>query len=117
MYEIMSIEYQIRNNERRGNENECGKRDALYLKDKLHRVEKRALRIMAPRNLNYPPSIFEAGDRLFHGMFCAILSGKGHPLRELFDERDPGVTHAGQILKPPFARTKRFKESYIKFAS
>ena len=89
----------------------------LYLKDKLHRVEKRALRIMAPCNLNSPTSIFEAGDRLCHGMFCAILSRKGHPLRELFDERDPGVTRAGQILKPPFARTKRFKESFIKFAS
>lgn len=83
----------------------------LYLLQKIESLERRALRIVG----GDPSAIFpQAAARICDRMFDQIAMEKDHPLRELFLNRE--LTPRNQCpLRPPLARTNRFKQSFIRY--
>jgi hypothetical protein len=83
-----------------------------YLLKRLVRFEKRILRVIhaSPRL-----DILAAADAMCRRLFASIEANDSHPLRTIFYERDKTARNH-LTLKPPFARTKRFSNSFIKFA-
>ena len=83
-----------------------------YLLKKFVRVEKRFQRISGAVP---DKSILNAADLMCERLFNDILKHPNHALRTLFlSSNRSGRSHS--TLRPPFARTKRFSESFIKFA-
>lgn len=82
----------------------------LYLKERLARVERRALRIVGVET-----SLLDAAfSKSCESLFNAVLGDDAHPLRELFLPRNPTVRNPCS-LRPPLARTKRLKNSFLKY--
>ena len=85
---------------------------ADYLFKRFVALERRIVRIIkaTPKN-----NIAAAADSMCRRLFVLIEGNNSHPLRKIFLERD--LTPRNPLsLKPPFARTTRFSNSFIKFA-
>ncbi len=88
---------------------------SFYLMQRLERVERRIFRLIGqPDTLR--PSLIESSQDLCRKLFSQVTVNEHHPLRSLFLSRVPTARNA-LTLKPPFARTKRFKDSFIKFGA
>jgi len=82
-----------------------------YLTNKLIKLEKRALRIVGgPSHSTYEAIARSSGEKLF----SLVAGNPNHPLRECFLPRQPTRRNACH-LRPPLAKTKRFKDSFLKF--
>ena len=82
-----------------------------YLLEKLNRVEKRAARIIGG---DLVPSLSIVLENHCSSLFEKVLKDTQHPLRELFLHRTPTLRNLC-TLRPPRTRTKRFKDSFIRF--
>ena len=62
-------------------------------------------------------SVLNAASLSCNKLFATILSASSHPLRDLFENRLSRSTRPSVScpLRPPFAKTKRFANSFIKF--
>ena len=84
----------------------------LPLMQNLLRVEPSICRII---DATPPRGLSAAAEAMCSRIFSRIEGNPSHPLRRLFSERRR--TARNQLsLRPPFARTKRYSESFIKFA-
>ena len=79
----------------------------------LKRVENRVLRIIGPDRTDLKDLISHAED-LCVSLFEKIKADDLHPLRELFESRNPTPRNKNPLRKPR-TRTKRFGNSFIKF--
>ena len=86
-----------------------------YLLRKFLMLERRIFRIMGS-NFNDFPSFLEVANRTCLRLMSDIEVIPGHPLRSLFDERSGRSLRAKNTLRPPRAKTVRFKNSFIKFS-
>jgi hypothetical protein len=84
-----------------------------YLLKKFFRVEKRASRFFKDYNF---PSFLTVADKLCEDMFLNISNNRAHSLRCMFEDRVPTLRDASTV-RAPLARTVRFKNSFIKYAS
>lgn len=85
-----------------------------YLTNRLVAVEKRVRRIIAAE-VNQE-DITQAGTKYCTNLFNSILSNPSHPLRALFEVAPSTATRSSSTLRPPFAKTKRLSNSFIKFS-
>ena len=83
-----------------------------YLLSKLQKLESRALRL-ANSSCTLPPFV-ESGNRRCEKLMAQICAQPDHPLRGYFPARDKTRTNACS-LRAPFAKTKRFYNSFIRF--
>lgn len=88
----------------------------LYLKQKLERVEKRVMRLIEDDN---GVSLFSVADKICVKLLDKVLCEPKHPLRTFFDV-NPTHGHSRILrksccLRRPMTRTRRFKDSFIKF--
>ena len=82
-----------------------------YLYDKIRRVERRAARIVGqPFNVD----LVQSADALCNRLFDKVIRSADHSLRELFLCRQPTIRNPC-VLRPPLTRTKRLKNSFIKY--
>lgn len=83
-----------------------------YLMKRLTKIEKRIVRFtcVAPRE-----KLLVAADAMCARLFTAVESNKAHPLRQMFCERVRTARNC-LSLRPPLTRTKRYGNSFIKFA-
>ena len=86
----------------------------MFLHELLSKVEKRAFRIIFNKKSSDFQCINRAAQTLCENFFQKILNLRDHPLRSLFVDRVP-TTRNPCTLRRPFARTKRFSNSFIKF--
>ena len=86
----------------------CPKR----LQNRLLAIERRAFRIIRSKP---ECDLLQEADSLCSRLFAAIESNPSHPLRDMFSSRAPTPRNQSS-LKVPFGRTKRFTQSFIKFA-
>ena len=87
----------------------CNLPACLY--DKIRRVERRAARIVGqPFNVD----LGQSADALCNKLFDKVITSVDHTLRELFLCRQPTFRNPC-VLRPPLTRTKRFKNSFIKY--
>lgn len=77
------------------------------------KVEKRADRLMQ-NCLAKSDNINTAGEDMCRRFFEKIIRNDNHPLRTIFDSREPTRRNV-LSLKKPMARTKRFASSFIRF--
>lgn len=84
-----------------------------YLFTSMERVERRVFRIIGDDAKNFV-TLDNAAENVCKRLFCAVLLDCHHPLRSLFVKRVP-TTRDQSVIKPPFARTVRFKNSFIRF--
>ena len=83
----------------------------LFLRNKLNRLEKRALRFIG----DVPHTLHEAmAEKSWLTLFDQVEADSDHPLRECFLPRAPSRRNT-HTLRPPTTRTKRFKDSFIRF--
>ena len=89
----------------------CNIPDCLLVK--LKRVEKRALRIMGcdPQ----VSCIADAADSICTKLFKSLVQNDDHLLRGIFSVRNSRFTRSSKFVRPPFAKTKRFSESFIRY--
>ena len=85
-----------------------------YLLKRLESVERRALLIINDNNFCGPPLMTQA-NILCERLFSQIDVNPEHPLRDLFVTRSLHRTRCSKSLQRPFAKTKRFSCSFIKF--
>lgn len=83
-----------------------------YLLLKLSRVERRFIRIT---QVTPTQCFLAAAEAMCVRLFKSIDFNPSHPLRAMFSERAIPLRN-NFTLKPPFARTKRYSTSFIKFA-
>ena len=83
-----------------------------YLLEKFRKVERRFARVA---NVTPNKSLLLAANDMCDRIFKAIEANPSHPLRVMFCEREQTPRNSF-TLKPPFARTKRYSSSFIKFA-
>ncbi|MEL7309090.1 MAG: reverse transcriptase domain-containing protein [Pseudomonadota bacterium] len=84
-----------------------------YLHETLSRVEKRVFKLVY-NNHRYNNDMFNAAHNVCNNLFLKIHDCIEHPLRVLFSLREPSRSNR-LCLRPPFAKTKRFHTSFIKF--
>ena len=84
-----------------------------YLKEKLFRVEKRVLRIINHSDFT-KVTLFSSGDKICENLFSRVVNEPLHPLREFFNPRSVSLRNKC-CLKRPRAKTKRFRDSFIKY--
>ena len=86
-----------------------------YLTRKLQNVERRAFRII-DTPFDKSKNLFSVANKTCEKLFIDVLTKDDHPLRELF-QHCPSVraTRAVHLFRRPFAKTKRFSSSFIKF--
>ena len=89
----------------------CNLPDFLF--KKLVRIERRSLRIVGCSSFCVDLSAFV--NNASHKIFSSISRNTQHPLRSMFDSSHSRLTRSSNNLKPPFAKTKRFSTSFIKF--
>jgi hypothetical protein len=82
------------------------------LRLKLEKVEKRAIRIIGR---NPPVKLEEFCDKLCVKLSNCVKKTPHHPLHYIFDKRHPHGRNQN-IFCAPYAKTSRFKNSFIKFA-
>lgn len=83
-----------------------------HLLDKFLRIERRIFRIIGSDSF---PSLIDVFNNSCCKLFSAVHKYPRHTLRQMFSRRNCNVTRATCTLRPPFARTSRFKNSFIKF--
>ena len=85
-----------------------------FLLTKLLRLERRVFRIIGTPCHN---SLIVAADKTCKKLYMQIKSDESHPLREIFVYRPRGElsTRSYNSLQPPFAKTKRYSNSFIRF--
>ena len=84
-----------------------------YLFSKLCRVERISKRYFPTAEIS---DLASTADAMCQKLFNSILVCEEHPLRVIFERRTPTLRN-DSTLKAPFARTKRFSTSFIKFAT
>ncbi|MEL7309564.1 MAG: reverse transcriptase domain-containing protein, partial [Pseudomonadota bacterium] len=83
-----------------------------YLLNKFLRVERRACKFF---QLNDFPSFITVADKMCARLFQNVLRNEDHSLRCMFVARTPTLRNS-MLLQPPFARTARFGNSFIRYA-
>ena len=83
-----------------------------YLLERFRKVERRFARIATTMP---EQTVLCAADAMCVRLFQAFEASSSHPLRVMFCKRQKTARNP-HILKPPFARTKRFSTTFIKFA-
>ena len=78
-------------------------------------MERRVFRIIGDDAKDFV-RLAEAAENVCQRLFSEVVQNMHHPLRSLFVNRVP-TTRDRSVLKPPFARTVRFKNSFIRFGS
>ena len=91
----------------------CNLPDFLFTK--LCRVERRVLRIAGISHASENLNSFLLRSCL--KLFSSVAHHSDHPLRVMFDSAHSRSVRHICPLRPPFAKTKRFSNSFIKFAS
>ena len=85
-----------------------------YLFEKMSRIESRVFKIIGV-SPDQSASFSTACVRSCTKLYSEIVKFEDHPLRELFESKQRRVTrHTGSLYRP-FAKTKRFGDSFIKF--
>ena len=85
-----------------------------FLLDKICRVERRVVRIMGTE---VTPSLLSAADETCRKLFASVASFPQHPLREMFiTNNGRRSVRTNRVLRKPFAKTKRFASSFIRYA-
>lgn len=85
------------------------------LTDKLVKMDKRALRIAGSAgSIALSSSFLERANSSCENLFGQVEGIPDHPLRECFSSREP-TRRNPCLLRPPFARSKRFKDSFLKY--
>ena len=87
-----------------------------YLLNRLVSFEKRAFRIMGLDHSSHM-SVIDFGESLCSNLFHSIERTKNHPLRSMFLENASTITRSNLSLRRPFCKTKRFRDSFIKFCA
>ena len=87
-----------------------------YLFQKLFRFERRAFRIMNLSSSDYP-SLKDIMDQLGNRLFAKVSASPHHSLRPLFVPKLPTATRSNNDLMRPFCKTKRYKNSFIRFCT
>ena len=86
-----------------------------FLMNNLLRVERRVCRIINDDSV-CNPSLLQACEASCDQLFNVILQTSSHPLRKLFRTCvAPRETRTVKTFLRPFAKTKRFSSSFIKF--
>ena len=83
-----------------------------YLMQRIVRCEKRVFKIIGTTD-NFP-RVNKVAEGICEKLFAGVLSCDSHSLREMFLTRH-FKSRNNCHLRPPFTKTKRFKESFIKF--
>ena len=83
-----------------------------YLFAQLLKIEKRVFNIIGSSKF---PCLAVVGHKICSRLMMAIEKHPDHLLRPMFLSRDFRTTRAQNSIRPPFARTKRFSKSFIKF--
>ena len=86
-----------------------------YLFNCITRVERRVFRIIGDDAKNFV-RLDESSENICKRLFCDVGKDVHHPLRSLFVNRVP-TPRDQSVLKPPLARTLRFKISFIRFGA
>ena len=86
-----------------------------YLLDDFLCLERRVSKIINNGDVCVP-SLFPAAEASCEGLFMNIIESNCHPLRDLFLIRRSfrTIRHANRLQRP-FAKTKRFSNSFIRF--
>lgn len=82
-----------------------------YLTDKIVRIEKRAAKMIGEQ---IHPDVLSTMNRSCESLFQKIVIDDNHPLQECFNSRTR-CSRSICPLRKPFARTLRYKSSFIKF--
>ena len=85
-----------------------------YLHAMLSKIENRVFRIMSVDNYVPGHDILSAADKLCNTLFDKVQRSYEHPLRELFESRNPTPRNSC-LLRRPHVKTKRFGNSFIKY--
>jgi len=88
---------------------------SFYLFNKLIAFERRVFRIvnMSPDSRS---SVTNVMQNMCTKLFSRIIKSQEHPLREMFEENEGSRTRSVSLFRVPRTRTKRFKNSFIKYA-
>lgn len=86
---------------------------AQFLHDDMNKVEKRVFKLIFGSSF-YHDTLEQACLKLCTNLFNEIVNCDFHPLRPLFNYRNPTPRNPS-ILRPPTAKTCRFSRSFIKF--
>jgi hypothetical protein len=87
-----------------------------YLIQKFLRVERRIFRIIGV-NPDSSISFLHAATRTCTKLFTSIAENVNHPLREMFRPSLCTSTRRSNPLRRPFAKTKRFGDSFTRFCT
>ena len=82
------------------------------LQEKLLKFERRVFRLVGVTN---DATVIDIGERICERLFKKVVGMPNHPLRQCFTQQFT-KTRASMQLRPPKTRTKRFSESFIRFA-
>ncbi len=85
-----------------------------FLLEKLRRVERRCFRIMNLNSSDFP-SLIDVCESTCNKLFNSINSYDSHPLRYFFTLKPRTFTRSNTTLTHPRTKTKRFKNSFIKY--
>ena len=85
----------------------------VCLFEKLQRVERRALRIIGCTS--HVPPLSEVAYKMCAGLMASVELHAEHLLRKMFTESKPSSTRSSNVLRAPFAKTERFRKSFIRF--
>ena len=84
-----------------------------YLIDNFEHFERRVFRVIGDTNF---PSFCEVAEKICKKLMHTILMCQEHPLRELFLTcPSTYAIRKHNSLRRPFTRTKRFRDSFIKY--
>ena len=84
-----------------------------YLKKELEKTERRAIRIIGHHLEN---NILDTADATCSNLFRQVVKSCDHPLRDLFQARNPTPRNPCP-LRPPMAKTERLRLSFVHFCS
>lgn len=86
-----------------------------YLINSLLRFERRLLRIMGIEPMQRP-NVFEVMQKSCVKLFASVHDDADHSMRPLFVQvSSRSASRSNLSLRPPLARTKRFKRSFISY--
>jgi len=86
-----------------------------YLRKKMTSIEKRAQKIINDDDVRKEPFIFDVADDMCQSFFEKVVMNVNHPLRAVFTESTTS-SRAPCSIRPPFAKSKRFYNSFIKYS-
>lgn len=84
-----------------------------YLLSQLSSFEKRVFRIMGSHGEF--PLLLDVANKICNKLFSNIVKHQDHLLRDIFHTVEGRPTRQSSHLRPPFARTERFRRSFICF--